>query len=407
MGLFGCVLLGACGTSSDPPSTVGAAVIATQPSGNRFLDGTFDATTSPLRFSGPENPAWLVVSSRDGVPVIVVVDDSGSLSAFEIDEDDSVQMELNLDALPPGTPPTLLQGAGGLLVLSPPSTSGSFLTHPLPLPSGGLAFVDVDGALVLSVAAGNRRFEIDALPDARPVLSSDQLLAVYAGPTDSYAHGVLGDQLEASRIDVVDSASLEVVRSIDAPPGEVFEGLSPFWADVDGDGVDELVATSSGPDVGARIVVYSETGTVVASSEPVGRGFRWRHQLAAGPFGPNGEVEIVNVVTPHIGGRLEFLRLVGAQMESTVAAGEYSTHVLGSRNLDQGLGIRVGAGTGVIVPSQDQRSLMLATRSSDGVSVIQLVDLSSRLATNVTGTVVAGRAVLAAALADGTVLVWR
>ena len=61
----------------------------------------------------------------------------------------------------------------------------------------------------------------------------------------------------------------------------------------------------------------------------------------------------------------------------------------------------------MLVPSQDQRTLVLATRTSDGVSITPVAELSSGLATNVTGTVVGGRAVVAAALNDGTVLVWR
>lgn len=388
------------------PIGVEAVVVATQASGNRLLDGTFDSGTDPIVFAGPEDPKWLVVGVLDGEPVVVVVDAEGSLSAFRIG-DDVTEIELNLSALPPGTPPALLQGGAGLLVLSPPSTSGSFSTHPLALPDGGLAFIDEEGSVIVSVAAGNRRFDIDALPDARPVLSSDGRLAVYAGPTDEYGHAVLGDDLEASRIEVIDVATLETVRSIPAPRGEVFEGLSPMWADVDGDELDELVATASGPEAGARVVVYSESGSLVAASAPVGLGFRWRHQLAAGPFGPDGALEIVDVRTPHLGGRLEFFRISDRVLESVVAPGEYQTHVLGSRNLDQALGVGLDRGLGMLVPSQDQRTLVLARRTSDGVSVESIAELSARLATNLSGTVIDGEAVVAAALADGTVLVWR
>lgn len=400
------LVLGACASDDQAPQEVRAGVTATQSSGNRVLDGLFDPSSAPLSFTGPGEPAWLVVGVRDGVPIVVVVDRTGDLTGLSVGSE-LEEVELNLEALPPGTPPALLQGAGGLLVLSPPTTSGSFLSHPLPLPDGGLAFVDENGVVVVSTAAGNRRFEIDALPDARLVLSSDGLLAVYAGPTDAYGHAVLGDALEASRIDLIDVETLEVVISIPAPPGEVFEGLSALWADVDDDGVDELVATSSGPEAGARLVVFSESGSVMAASAPVGRGFRWRHQLAVGAFGPAGEVEIVDVRTPHIGGRLEFFHFAGGRLESVVAPGEYQTHVLGSRNLDQALGVRVGAGLGMVVPSQDQRTLVLAVRTPDGVSIEPIAELSSRLATNISGTVIDGRAIVAAALADGTVLVWR
>ncbi len=337
---------------------------------------------------------------------MVVADQRGELTAYQIG-DEAAEIELNLAALPPETPPALLQGAGGVLVLSPPSTSGSFLTHPVALSGGGLAFVDEDGAVVVSAAVGNRRFEIDALPDARPVLSSDGRLALYAGPTDEYAHGVLGDAIEALRIEIIDTATLSVVQTLQAPDGEVFEGLSPLWADVDGDSVDELVATLSGPVDGARVVVYSESGSLLASSPPIGQGLRWRHQLAAGPFGPDGQLEIVDVRTPHIGGKLEYLRIVDGTLESVVAPGEYQTHALGSRNLDQALGVALERGLGMLVPAQDQRSLVLAQRTDEGVSITPIAAFSRRLATNLAGTTIEGTAVVAAALSDGTVLIWR
>lgn len=413
LGAWACLLaallmLGACGTADSTASSIGVSVVATQASGNRVLEGRLGVDDAPLLFQGPDDPVWLVAGLRDRRPVVVVVDGTGRVAAYDIDGE-AEPIEVNLEALPPGTPPALLEGPGGVLVLSPPSTSGSFLTHPLALPGGGLVFVDQAGSLVLSTANGNRRLDIDLLPDARPVVSSEGLLAVYAGPSQEYGHGVLGDRIEARRIEIVDLASLEVAHSVSAPDGEVFEGLSPLWADVDADGVDELVATVSSPETGARIVVYSRTGSILGSSAPIGQGFRWRHQLAVGRFAPGGGIEIVDVRTPHLAGQLAFSALQDGELVPIVTAGTYRTHVLGSRNVDQAVAVQVDADgrLAMLVPTQDQRSIVLAERTDDGVSTRTIAEFDAPLATNITGTVVDGNALVAFALADGTVVVWR
>ena len=69
----------------------------------------------------------------------------------------------------------------------------------------------------------------------------------------------------------------------------------------------------------------------------IGRGNRWRHQIAVAPFGPNGERELVDVLTPHIGGVVEFYRMVGDRIEIVATVPGFTSHVIGSRNLDLAL----------------------------------------------------------------------
>ena len=68
--------------------------------------------------------------------------------------------------------------------------------------------------------------------------------------------------------------------------------------------------------------------------EALGKGFCWRHQLAAGPFGPTGEIEFVDVVTPHLGGIVSFYKLEDDELLLEAEVRGYSSHVNGSRNLD-------------------------------------------------------------------------
>ncbi|NOG50803.1 MAG: hypothetical protein HND48_16240 [Chloroflexi bacterium] len=122
----------------------------------------------------------------------------------------------------------------------------------------------------------------DALPDARIVVR-ENYAAVYAGQTSRYTHGVLGDTVEATALIVFDTETLAEVYRIVLDDGLVFEGLTPLWADIDGNGVEELIATVADEEVGARIRVYAgDTGSQIAEGPLIGRGGRWRHRSSPG-----------------------------------------------------------------------------------------------------------------------------
>jgi hypothetical protein len=100
-------------------------------------------------------------------------------------------------------------------------------------------------------------------------------------PSTRYPHGIAGDQLEATEITLLETVpSLRVVTSIVIPSQRVVEGISPIWADLNGDGQREIIVTQSDAQQGAQVVVYSESGERLAAGPAVGRGNRWRHQLA-------------------------------------------------------------------------------------------------------------------------------
>jgi len=88
-------------------------------------------------------------------------------------------------------------------------------------------------------------------------------------------HGILGDTLEATRITLVETLPCPyVVATISVPPPYVIEGLSPIWADLDGDGSREILVTVSDAAQGARLLAFTETGEQRATGLPVGRGYR-------------------------------------------------------------------------------------------------------------------------------------
>ncbi len=272
------------------------------------------------------------------------------------------------------------------------------------------------GVLLGHIAVDPLRMVSDALPDGRPVWWGTTMV-VLVQPTERYGHGVLGDAVEAGGFEILDLAAepsptvphpdvVERTRVVTRAPA-VIEGVAALLVDLDGDGRPEIVTTESDAEVGARLVVHDLDGALLARGEPVGRGNRWRNQLGAGPLGPDDEIELVDVETPHIGGVVQWFGLQDGELRHRSGTDSYSTHRIGSRILDQGLIVDV-TGDGrpeVLVPTQDQRRLVALSRTSAGVSEVAGVDLPARLSSNLAGLTTAdGGVVVAVGLEDGTIL---
>ena len=266
------------------------------------------------------------------------------------------------------------------------------------------------GDLVMAAALS----DIENVPDALTVIGSDGTLYSFSGPTERYPHGALGDRIEWGELVAFQQGDDRNIKRFKLDPDDVFEGLFPLLADLDGDGRDEVIATVSSSNSGSRLIAfaYDEDGLrVIAESDPIGTGFRWLHQIAAAPLGPNGEIEIAVVKTPHIGGVAQFYRLKGNRLEIVASnSGGYMSHVNGSRNLDQAVaGDFDGDGNvELLLPSRDQKTLVALRRVGDTVEKVWELPLGSRLATNITTVESANGAITVGAVTeDGTLLIWQ
>jgi hypothetical protein len=269
----------------------------------------------------------------------------------------------------------------------------------VPTPAGWVA-VTPGGTVRLP---DGRHVDVGAIPDARVVRGGERLY-VLASRTREYAHGVLGDALEAGSVAVFDPvAGLET--ELDAPSG-VIEGLGPIVADVDGDGEREVVVTTSDADRGARLVALAASGASMAGPA-VGSGFRWRHQLAVAPFGPDGETEVAAVKTPHIGGTAEFYRAREGRLDLVASRRGYSTHSIGSRTLDNAVaGDLDGDGrVELLVPDDPHRELAGLRREGERVAEAWRVPVGGGLTSNLCA-VEGPDGVVVAAGREGTLRVW-
>ena len=294
--------------------------------------------------------------------------------------------------------------------------SVSALTHPIPVNDFEALYINRDGDLMLGREDGERaRLPIGAQPDARLVMNRVGQVALYANATDQrYAHGVLGDALEAATLLVLDvrEGRIRVLARVDLPGEDVFEGIAPFWADIDGDGLEDLVTTVSNGSLGARLRVYIWDGAGIrqqADSPPIGPGNRWRHQLSAAPFGPAGEIEVAATRTPHIAGALEFFRFSAGALERAAAFPGLTTHALGSRNLDQAAaGDFNGDGRPEILAMDAARRAVVAVqRDADDAREIWRLEAGGEIVSNFAPVeLLDGGLALAVGAADRRLRVW-
>ncbi len=298
-----------------------------------------------------------------------------------------------------------------------PSTSPlpdfSPLTHPVAI-DDDVVYVATNGDLVLwrneDVLS---RLPVDALPDARMAVNGDGLIALYIAATGRYPHGIMGDETEGSTVaafQILDD-ELHYFMRVDLSGGEVYEGIMPFWADVNGDGQDDLVTTISDSDNGAHIHIYLLEGTGIREirGPAIGRGYRWRHQLAWGAFGPEGEMELVDVLTPHIGGVVEFYQYDGDALNIVASLPGYTSHVIGSRNLDMAVaGDFNGDGQlEIVLPNQERTRIAGIQHMAEGAQEVWSLPLDGTLVTNLAAvTLPDGNLALAAGTDDGRLRVW-
>jgi hypothetical protein len=272
--------------------------------------------------------------------------------------------------------------------LTIPFPDKSSLTHPILLPkSGHKAYISNIGKLIITDKQ-NRVTEslaINALPDARILVDDRERLLVLSDGTSDYDHGVLGDKIEATSITLVKTdPEIKVLQKIFIPSGKVVEGISPIWIDLNGDAKREIIVTISDQNQGAQIAIFEESGNLLALGPAIGQGYRWRHQIAVAPFGQDGELELVSVRTPHIGGIIEFYQLHRDDLSIANQYDGYTSHIIGSRNLDMAV---VGDFDGdgkveLLLPSQNLTTLGGIQRSSSGVNQDWTLDIDGKMSTN-------------------------
>lgn len=228
----------------------------------------------------------------------------------------------------------------------------------------------------------------EQLPGSRIARGDGNIAAAWlAGPTPRYAHGVLGDRVEASRLAV----ETKTGKTLDyvLPESRVFEDLMPRLVDLNGDGEDEVLVVETDSDAGASLAVYGVAGDriVQISKTPfLGQAYRWLNPLGVGDFDADGRLDIALVATPHIGGRLRLYRNTTPTLTQFAETTGVSTHSIGSRELGLGRIVRNPEGDRFLLPNQSHRSLLLLEWTPGGIKELARQALPAPIVTSLQPT---------------------
>jgi hypothetical protein len=359
---------------ADIPGDAAYGFTYLQATGNRYVRGSgrvpdVEAAEAAL----PTEAEWVVAARdrSDETVVVATVLTDGKVRAFRVDGCEVSPVE-PFSSYGQG-PPLLVVDEGHSRL----ARTGSVFSHPTPIPGGSIV-VNNDGRITLP----GGKLAVEAHADARIV--TEGRLAYFLGPPTSYDHGALGDRVEGQKVTIVEPGTREH-WTLDPPYG-VIEGQSPMLTDVAGE-LDILV-TASDEERGASLALLrddgSEGGSVVATSDPVGEPFGWRHQIAVAPFGPDGEQEIASVRRPHAVAEVEFHHLEDDELRRVASRGSYPSHEFGSRNLDRAAaGDFDGDGQPeLVVPTPETGGLVGLRRTAGGVEEAWRADLGMPLTSN-------------------------
>jgi hypothetical protein len=425
------VAIGATGCLSDEVPETGTETVIPEgtasyytnpsPTGNRFIRGSGNLEgTDRVSIDTEGIPRWLVAVPSGDESVWVVVTEDGSTTLWRVGDGEATK-EKGYRDIPRGYPPVVTDGEEVRLVRPP---EGMPVTA-TPAVVGGdipkLLYVNQKGELVVARKGRNggseeetttddsvetSRFDIGSIPDARITEVENGRYAVFGDATDRYRHGALGDSTEGTTLVIYDSERDEISSKTELPRPDVFEGLGPMAADVDGDGDREVVATLANPSDGARIAAFGPDGGRLATGPVHEPG--WRHQLAVAPFGPDGGTEIAVLRKPHVDKVLEFYSLRGGSLDVVSTLGGFQSHTYGSRNLGGAVAVDADddGSTELLVPTAERDRIAAVRRTAEGTETVWQKELKGSVKSNITG--VSLRDGVSVGVADGSgVQVWQ
>jgi hypothetical protein len=202
------------------------------------------------------------------------------------------------------------------------------------------------------------RHEVWATRTARLVMH-----AGFARPSDEYDHRILGAAQDSKVLTIhlrqPGDNRITCPAEVILPEGEVFEDIAPRLADLDGDGMPEVIVVHTDIRRGARLAVYDRRARLVAATPHIGQTHRWLAPLGVADLDGDGAVEIAYVDRPHLAKVLRIWRFRGGRLVHVADAPGLTNHRIGWDHINGGIR-DCGTGAEVVLESGDWGRLMAA-----------------------------------------------
>ena len=158
-------------------------------------------------------------------------------------------------------------------------------------------------------------------------------MAWYDGATTRYAHGVLGDAIEAGELHVTTLTGKTVSLVLDST--HVFEDIAPRLADMDGDGKNEIITIRSHEAKGGQVAIYGTTKaqpdrlSLVATTPYIGQAYRWLAPVGIADFNNDGAMDVAYIDRPHLAKLLRVWSYTSTGLQQIAQAPGLTNHRIG------------------------------------------------------------------------------
>ncbi|WP_170381541.1 FG-GAP repeat domain-containing protein [Ruegeria atlantica] len=186
-----------------------------------------------------------------------------------------------------------------------------------------------------------------------PAVAETITSARFTEPTTRYAHGVLGDNIEYSALELTVQSDTLTIR---LPSDRVFEDLAPRLIDIDLDGKLEVIVVESHNRTGAQLSIYDRGGKKIAATPHIGTRFRWLAPIGAADLDGDGYVEIAYIDRPHLAKTLRIWRYRDGDLTEVATLPGLTNHRIGEDFITGGVR-DCGTGPELIVVSADWQQI--------------------------------------------------
>jgi hypothetical protein len=204
--------------------------------------------------------------------------------------------------------------------------------------------------------------------------------AWFTDPTTRYAHGALGDSIEAGALVLQDRAGASI--RIVVPEDRVFEDLAPRLVSVSALG-DAAMVIESDRRLGSRLSFYGLAGgqgRLLAATPFIGTANRWLAPIGIGDFDGDGVAnEVALVAMPHLAGLLRVYRIQAGELPLLAEAAGYSNHVYGRAEIAMAIVDHGRTRDRILLPDRQRRRLVLMSLSDGRLREERVEQLSAPL----------------------------